>query len=66
VGDIHAPTALIVGANDGPLPQALRELQARMPDATLDVIPGAGHLPNVDQPEAFDAALLRHFARVAA
>ncbi|MGE0802051.1 MAG: alpha/beta fold hydrolase [Lautropia sp.] len=65
VGTIRTPTGLIVGANDGPLPDAMKDLQARLPDATLDVIPGAGHLPNIDQPVAFDTALLRHLARVA-
>ena len=60
VGEIKTRTALIVGADDGPLPQALRDLQGLMAGATLDVIAGAGHLPNIDQPAAFNAALLRH------
>jgi 3-oxoadipate enol-lactonase len=62
VGGIRLPTTFIVGANDGPLPQAMRELQALVPGARIEVIADAGHLPNVEQPEAFDAALLRHFA----
>ena len=60
VAQIQTPTALIVGANDGPLPQAMRELQGLIKGATLDVIAGAGHLPNIDQPAAFNAALLSH------
>lgn len=64
VARIRTPTTLIVGAHDGVLPEAMRELEARMPQAILEVIPDAGHLPNVDQPAAFDAALLRHFQRV--
>jgi 3-oxoadipate enol-lactonase len=60
VAQIRLPTTFIVGANDGPLPQALRELQALLPAARLEVIADAGHLPNIDQPEAFNAALLRH------
>ena len=60
VAQIQTPTALIVGANDGPLPQAMRDLQGLIKGATLDVIVGAGHLPNIDQPTAFNAALLRH------
>ena len=63
VGEIKTRTALIVGANDGPLPQAMRELQALIAGATLDVIAGAGHLPNIDQPAAFNAALLNHLHR---
>jgi 3-oxoadipate enol-lactonase len=61
VGLITAPTTLIVGANDGPLPQAMADIQKQISGAMLEVIPGAGHLPNIDQPEAFNAALLRHF-----
>jgi 3-oxoadipate enol-lactonase len=60
-GRIQAPTTFIVGANDGPLPQAMRELQSLVPGAKLEVIADAGHLPNIEQPEAFNAALLRHF-----
>ena len=40
------------------LPEALRELQARMPAARLEMIAAAGHLPNIDQPAAFNAALV--------
>jgi 3-oxoadipate enol-lactonase len=64
VADIRAPTTLVVGANDGPLPQAMADLQARIAGARLEVIPGAGHLPNIDQAAAFNAAMLRHFERL--
>lgn len=66
VGRIAAPTTLVVGANDGPLPQAMEAISHLIAGSVLEVIPGAGHLPNVDHPEAFNAALLRHFERVAA
>lgn len=66
VGRISAPTTLVVGANDGPLPQVMQAIQELIAGSVLEVIPGAGHLPNIDQPDAFNAALLRHFARVAA
>ena len=62
---IAAPTTLIVGERDGDLPQVLGALRARIAGAELEVIADAGHLANVDQPERFNAALLRHFARVA-
>ena len=62
VARIRTPTTLIVGANDGPLPQAMQALQHLIPGAKLDVIADAGHLPNIDQPDAFNAALLRHLA----
>jgi 3-oxoadipate enol-lactonase len=66
VGRISTPTTLIVGANDGVLPQAMSVLHARIPGSVLELVADAGHLPNIDQPEAFDAALLRHFDRVTA
>ena len=60
VSGITTPTTLIVGANDGPLPQVMQALQGMIAGAVLDVIADAGHLPNIDQPAAFNAALLRH------
>src|SRR5690606_5458990 len=65
VSTIEVPTTLVVGANDGVLPEAMRDLQARISGSTLEVIPNAGHLPNIDQPVAFNAALMRHFDRYA-
>lgn len=60
---IRVPTTLIAGANDGGLPDAMRELQAEIPGASLEIVPDAGHLPNIDQPERFDAALRAHLRR---
>lgn len=60
---ITTPTTLIVGANDGPLPQAMQDIQQQIRGCVLEVIDGAGHLPNIDQPDAFDAAMLRHLER---
>ena len=60
---ISTRTTLIVGANDGPLPQAMNDIQALIPGAALEVIPGSGHLPNIDNPQAFNAAMLRHFKK---
>jgi 3-oxoadipate enol-lactonase len=65
VGRISTPTTLVVGGNDGVLPQVMRELLAVLPDAVLAEIPNAGHLPNIDQPVAFNTALWRHLKRVA-
>jgi 3-oxoadipate enol-lactonase len=66
VASITTPTTLIVGADDGPLPKAMQDIQALIRGAVVEVLAGAGHLPNIDQPDAFDAAMLRHFERVAA
>ncbi len=65
VAQITSPTTLIVGANDGPLPGVIQALPAALTGvpggAQVEVIANAGHLPNIDQPAAFNAALVRHF-----
>jgi 3-oxoadipate enol-lactonase len=64
VHKIRAPSTMIVGTNDGPLPEEMKSLAGLIPGAKLELIEGAGHLPNIDHPEEFNAALLRHFQRV--
>lgn len=55
---ISCPTLVIVGDQDEATPPALSELMAReIPRATLAVIPGAAHLSNIQQPQAFNRAL---------
>lgn len=61
---IDTPLTLIVGENDGTLPAVMRDLHQRCPGSAFEVIPNAGHLPNVEQPNAFNAALSRHFGRL--
>ena len=51
-------TVLIVGGKDGVLPEVMTGLQRSMPQSKLEVIPGVGHLPNVEAPDAFNAVLL--------
>ena len=55
---IQIPTLIIHGADDElvPLSEA-QAMQAAIPDARLVVLPNAGHLPNLEQPDAFNAAL---------
>ena len=36
----------------------------RLPNAELVVVPQAGHLANLEQPDAFNAALLRFLERL--
>lgn len=57
---IKTRTTLIVGSNDMPLPETMKDIQNHIPGASFELIPNAGHLSNVDQPAAFNAALLRH------
>lgn len=61
---IAVPTHVIVGAEDPSTPVAAAELiHARIPGSTLTVIPDAAHLANVEQPGAFDRALLGFLER---
>lgn len=53
------PVALVWGEEDGITPLAQgRALQHWMPGATLTVLPGVGHIPHIESPEAFAAALI--------
>jgi 3-oxoadipate enol-lactonase len=55
---ITAPTFILAGELDEKTPLPLAEaLRDGIPGATLRVIPGAGHLSNIDAPEMFDQIL---------
>lgn len=59
------PCLVVVGADDVYTPVAAAEaLHALLADSTLAVIERAGHLPGVEQPEAFNRALLAFLARL--
>jgi pimeloyl-ACP methyl ester carboxylesterase len=49
---------VLVGANDTPFLAASDYMAAKIPGAKKVVIDGAGHAANIDQPGAFDAAVL--------
>ncbi|HEY8313398.1 MAG TPA: alpha/beta fold hydrolase [Candidatus Baltobacteraceae bacterium] len=56
--DISVPSLVLVGEHDRVAPPALsREIVAGIPGARLEVLHGAGHVSNADEPQAFDAAL---------
>jgi 3-oxoadipate enol-lactonase/4-carboxymuconolactone decarboxylase len=58
---IAAPTLAIAGAEDPTsIPDHLRAIADAIPGARLQVLPGAAHLANVEQPDAVNAALLAH------
>jgi pimeloyl-ACP methyl ester carboxylesterase len=57
---IHVPTLVVVGEEDTVTPRAAAEEMHRgIAGSELVVIPAAGHLSNLEQPGAFDAALAR-------
>lgn len=55
---VGVPAVVIVGADDTPFLAASDYMAAKIPGAAKVVIPDAGHSANIDQPEAFNAALL--------
>jgi 3-oxoadipate enol-lactonase len=58
---IRAPTLVLAGSEDPATPPAQGEaLARRIPTASLSVLEGAGHLANLEEPEAFNRLLLDH------
>jgi 3-oxoadipate enol-lactonase len=60
---ITAPTLVLVGEEDPGTPvSAAQAIHERIAGSTLRVIPGAAHFVNVEQADAFNAALLDHLS----
>jgi pimeloyl-ACP methyl ester carboxylesterase len=59
IARLAMPLDLLWGADDTitPLAQA-RHLQQVVPAARLQVLPGVGHIPHIEDPQAFEPALL--------
>ncbi|THD79393.1 MAG: alpha/beta fold hydrolase [Phenylobacterium sp.] len=55
--DIAVPAIVIVGENDTPFLAASDYMAAKIPGAKKAIIPAAGHAANIDNPDAFNAAL---------
>jgi pimeloyl-ACP methyl ester carboxylesterase len=62
LGEIRVPALVMVGERDEQFLRAADVMAARLPRASRVVFPGAGHIVNLDVPEAFDAALLAFLA----
>jgi pimeloyl-ACP methyl ester carboxylesterase len=58
LGGIRVPTLIIVGDQDQPFLAPCEYMAKKIPGARLEVIPGAGHASNLDQPAAFNRVLL--------
>ncbi|AWW38539.1 hydrolase [Streptomyces sp. AS58] len=62
---VAVPALVVVGADDEYTPVSdARALHAALPDATLQVIDSAAHLPNLERPDRFNAALAAFLTRV--
>ena len=59
LGELDVPTLLVVGDADRPELLSLAERLAReLPDARLETIDGAGHLPSLERPDELNRLLL--------
>ncbi len=63
LGEIAAPTLVLVGEHDEETPLSYAEaLASGIRGARLQIIPGAGHISNLEAPEAVNVALREHLA----
>jgi pimeloyl-ACP methyl ester carboxylesterase len=64
LGQIKAPTLVLIGSLDGPTLQSIANtLAAKIPGARKVTIPGASHHPPVETPKEFNRALLDFLGR---
>jgi pimeloyl-ACP methyl ester carboxylesterase len=61
---IKVPSLVVVGADDTPFLAASDYMAAKIPGAEKVVIPSAGHAANIDQPKAFNDAVLAFLDRL--
>ena len=57
LGDLGLPVLLIVGERDRKFAQIAQEMARALPDARLEVVPGAGHAVHLEQPGAVAALI---------
>lgn len=55
---MDVPALVLVGEHDAAFLRAAEVLAAKLPRARRVVVPGAGHIVNLDEPERFDRELL--------
>ena len=56
---LRVPTLVLVGEEDAPALEPSRFLARTIPNAMLKVLPGTGHTLQLEEPEAFNAAVLQ-------
>jgi pimeloyl-ACP methyl ester carboxylesterase len=65
LGEIEVPVLIVHGADDQIIPLSEAEsMHASLPDSTLKIIPDAGHLPNLEQPQLFNQTALQFLKKV--
>ena len=56
---LDVPVLFVAGSEDkGAAPETMREMAAKAKNGTFSLIPDAGHIINVNQPEAFSLAIM--------
>jgi pimeloyl-ACP methyl ester carboxylesterase len=63
LASLGIPALVVVGEKDEPYLRAAEVLASRLPKAESVKIAGAGHVVNLEEPEAFDAAVLGFLGR---
>jgi pimeloyl-ACP methyl ester carboxylesterase len=62
--EIRVPTLCLAGEHDRVAPpEVLRRMAERIPGAEFELLPGAGHIANVEQPQAFLDAVVGFLRR---
>ncbi len=65
LGEIGAPTLVLVGEHDVPdFVESAERLARDIPGAKKIVLPGTAHLPSLEQPEAFNRLVLEFLAEL--
>jgi 3-oxoadipate enol-lactonase len=66
LSQISVPTLIVAGGEDTTATVGIaRAIRARVLNSELFIVPDAAHLPNIEQPSAFDAAVLGFLSRSA-
>ncbi|SRR6266511_689416 len=65
LSDTKAPTLLLIGENEviyGSIDATIERAKKRISNIQTEIIPDAGHLPNIDQPEIVNTRILKFLA----
>ena len=60
----YQPTLVLVGENDKQFLAATDYMANKIPGAEKEIIPDAGHAANINQPEAFNRAVLKFLTEI--
>ena len=64
LGSVKVPVLVLVGARDETFLAAAGYLAAKIPGAAQVVVPDAGHVSNIDQPDLFNRSVLAFLSRL--